>query len=161
MKPIEVIIETPKGSTEKYSFEPVKNLFKLKKILPAGMVFPYDFGFIPDTKGEDGDPLDVMVLSEYRSFPGCLVECRIIGAILAEQSSEKGMIRNDRFVAVCTLSNIYKHYESIEDFPKKTLEQLELFFTTYNKAEGKKFKIIKIVKAGTALKMLQRNINGK
>ncbi len=159
MKPIEVIIETPKGSTEKYSFEPVKNLFKLKKILPAGMVFPYDFGFIPGTKGEDGDPLDVLVLSEYRSFPGCLVECRIIGAILAEQSEEDGMIRNDRFVAVSTLSNIYKHYASIENFPKKTLEQLELFFTTYNKSEGKKFKINKIVKANAAYKMLRRNMD--
>lgn len=160
MKAIEVIIETPKGSTEKYSFEPMKNLFKLKKILPAGMVFPYDFGFIPNTKGDDGDPLDVMVLSEYKSFPGCMVECNIIGAIIAEQSAEDGMVRNDRYVAVCTLSNIYKHYKSIEDFPKKMLEQLELFFVTYNKAEGKKFKITKIVKANTAHKMLRRNMDG-
>jgi inorganic pyrophosphatase len=58
--------------------------------MPSGMVFPYDFGFIPKTKGEGGDPLDVIVISEFNSFPGVIIKCRIIGVIKAEQSEEKG-----------------------------------------------------------------------
>src|ERR1700753_2946474 len=103
MKEIYAVIETPKGSAQKYDYDKKTGFFILKKILPAGMVFPYDFGFIPDTKGEDGDPLDIMVFSEYCSFPGCMVKCRIIGGLMAEQSKEPGSqnkIRNDRFFAV-------------------------------------------------------------
>ncbi|HMG83849.1 MAG TPA: inorganic diphosphatase [Ferruginibacter sp.] len=88
MKIINVVIETPKGSAQKYDYDKKTGFFKLEKILPAGMVFPYDFGFIPDTKGEDGDPLDVLVFSEFCSFPGCMIECRLIGGIKAEQSKE-------------------------------------------------------------------------
>jgi inorganic pyrophosphatase len=84
-----VVVETPKGSTEKYNYDQEQHFLKLKKILPAGMVFPYDFGFIPNTKGEDGDPLDIIIISEFKSFPGCRMDCRIAGAILAEQDEKK------------------------------------------------------------------------
>jgi inorganic pyrophosphatase len=65
---VDVVIETPKGSAQKYDYDPDTHFFKLKKILPSGMVFPYDFGFVPDTRGEDGDPLGVIVISEFHSF---------------------------------------------------------------------------------------------
>lgn len=84
-----LIIETPKGSSEKYDYDTQHHLFKLHKILPAGMVFPFDFGFIPGTKGEDGDPLDVLVISEFESFPGIMIDCRIIGCIKAKQIDKK------------------------------------------------------------------------
>src|ERR1700760_5120369 len=102
MSSVEVVIETPKGSSQKYDYVPNTPFFKLKKILPSGTVFPYDFGFIPDTKGEDGDPLDIIVISEFNSFPGIMIKCRIIGGIKAEQSTKdaKKMIRNDRFIAI-------------------------------------------------------------
>ncbi len=89
MDTVTAVIETPKGNAEKYNYDPKTKFFKLKKILPTGMVFPYDFGFIPGTEGEDGDPLDIIVISEFESFPGCMVECRIIGAIIAEQTGKK------------------------------------------------------------------------
>jgi len=145
MSSIDVIIETPRGSVEKYDYVPNTPFFRMKKILPAGMVFPYDFGFIPKTKGEDGDPLDVIVISEFNSFPGVIIKCRIIGGIKAEQSDakdKKKMIRNDRFLAIPKCSNIFQNIEKMADLPKQTTDQLEAFFTEYNKLEGKKFKAL-------------------
>src|ERR1700753_843538 len=132
---LDVIIETPKGSAQKYDYVPNTPFFKLKKILPSGMVFPYDFGFIPKTKGEDGDPLDVIVISEFNSFPCVIIKCKIIGGIKAEQSEEKGskkMIRNDRFLAVPKCSNIFQDVEKMDDLPKQITNNLEEFFVAYN-----------------------------
>src|ERR1700733_143564 len=142
---VDVVIETPKGSAQKYDYVPNTPFFKLSKILPSGMVFPYDFGFIPKTLGEDGDPLDVIVISEFNSFPGVIIKCRIIGGIKAEQSEEKGskkMIRNDRFLAIPKCSNIFQNIRKMEDLPAETTDRLEEFFVDYNKLEGKKFKAL-------------------
>src|SRR3954471_7423727 len=101
MKTLTAIVETPKGSAQKYTYEPEHKWLKLNKGLPAGMVFPFDFGFIPDTKGGDGDPLDVIAISEITSFPGCCMDCRIIGALKVNQTERNGITtRNDRFLAV-------------------------------------------------------------
>ncbi len=77
---INVIIETPKGFRNKYAYDEEFGLIALTKTLPAGSSFPFDFGFIPQTKGGDGDPLDVLVIMEEPAFAGCLVNCRILGA---------------------------------------------------------------------------------
>jgi inorganic pyrophosphatase len=156
---VDVVIETPKGSAQKYDYDERTHFFKMKKILPSGMVFPYDFGFIPDTKGQDGDPLDVIVISEFNSFPGCLMKCRIIGGIMAEQSKEKGKkerIRNDRFLAVPHCSNIFEKVRTISDLPKDITSQLEQFFTDYNKMEGKQFKALKKMEAREARKLIDK-----
>jgi len=97
---IQVVIETPKGSRNKYAFDPKQKIFELKKVLPAGMAFPYDFGFVPSTLADDGDPVDVLVLMDEPAFPGCLLKCRIIGVIEGEQRSRKEKGRNDRIVGV-------------------------------------------------------------
>ena len=91
-----VIIETPKGSRKKLKYDPAKRMYKLSKVMPEGMVFPYDFGFVPDTKGQDGDPLDVLVLTAEPLFPGCLVNCARVGIIEAEQEEEGETKWNDR-----------------------------------------------------------------
>lgn len=153
-----VIIETPKGSTEKYSYDKKHNCFKLKKILPAGMTFPYDFGFIPDTRGEDGDPLDVIVISEFKSFPGCMMDVRIIGVMQAEQTEKDETVRNDRYLAVPALTTIFTDVNEIDDLPKQKLTELQDFFVNYNKAEGKKFKPLGIVKATKAMKLLKQSV---
>ena len=80
---LNVVSETPKGCRNKYAFEPDLGLFVLKKVLPAGSVFPFDFGFVPSTKGEDGDPLDILVLMDEPAFCGCLVPSRLVGLIEA------------------------------------------------------------------------------
>ena len=73
-------------------------MFELKKVLPAGMAFPYNFGFLPSTKGGDGDPLDVLVQMDEPAFPGCVLKCRVIGVIEGEQGNRKES--NDRLVAI-------------------------------------------------------------
>src|SRR6201988_5536446 len=98
---LRVVIETPKGSRNKFAFNPDEHTFELKKVLPAGMAFPYDFGFVPSTKGDDGDPIDVLVLMDEPAFPGCMLKCRPIGVIEGEQRKKKsGKERNDRVVAI-------------------------------------------------------------
>lgn len=156
-KTIEVIIETPRGSAEKYSYDTGSHLFRMKKILPAGMVFPYDFGFIPNTSGEDGDPLDAVVISSFRSYPGISMHCRIIGVIEARQSQDKKMIRNDRFLAIPVEAVLLSNIHSASDLPRIILEELEQFFINYNALEGKKFKTERIREAGEAFKKLQKN----
>ncbi len=156
MNPITVIIETPKNTSQKYSYDKKINYFKLKKVLPAGMTFPFDFGFIPGTKGEDGDPLDILVISEFKSFPGCAMDCRIIGAIKAEQSEKKGkLVRNDRFIGIPEESAIFKDIYSINDLPADILPQTEAFFKNYNELEGKQFEVIEILDAEEAEKLLK------
>src|SRR5919202_2577365 len=104
---VNVIIETPKGSRNKFKYDEQRGLFKLSGVLPAGAVFPFDFGFVPSTRGEDGDPLDVLVLMDEPAFAGCLVPSRLIGVIEAEQTEEGTTERNDRLIAVA--ANSYTH----------------------------------------------------
>jgi inorganic pyrophosphatase len=105
---ITVIVETPKGCGHKYEYDAATNQFRLKKLLPAGMVFPFDFGFIPSTLGGDGDPLDVLIISEVSTFPGCVIDCRLVGAFKVEQTSPEGAAyRNDRFLAVPVVSKFF------------------------------------------------------
>ena len=104
------------------------------------MVFPYDFGFVPHTRGEDGDPLDILVLSEFKTFPGCMMDCRLLGAIVAYQTEKDGeRVRNDRFIAVPIVSHHYDGVQSIEDLPQKLVEEIEHFFIAYNEISGKVF----------------------
>ena len=97
---LNVVIDTPKGSRNKYAFDTERKIFQLKRVLPVGMAFPYDFGFIPSTKADDGDPVDVLVLMDEPAFPGCLLKCRVIGVIEGEQGKKKQKERNDRIIAV-------------------------------------------------------------
>src|SRR6187549_1983500 len=103
-----VVIETPKGSPNKLAFEPRYGTFVLKGVLPAGAVFPFDFGFVPSTRGGDGDPLDVLVLMDAPVFPGCIVPSRLIGVIEAEQTEDGETERNDRFLAVAANSATHR-----------------------------------------------------
>ena len=155
MQTIEVIIETPKGSAQKYDYDPKNQWFKLKKVLPAGMVFPYDFGFIPNTKGQDGDPLDIIVISDLKSFPGCCMECRVIGGITAEQTEKGKAVRNDRFLSVPEASQLYADVQSIQDLPDELIDQLEKFFINYNEQEGKKFKPLDRIGAQKAFDLIK------
>ena len=156
MEPIAIIIETPKGSGQKYGYEPELKRFKLNKILPAGLVFPFDFGFIPDTKGEDGDPLDVVVISEISGFPGCVMDCHIIGAIKAYQTERDGStVRNDRYFAVPVVSQLFSKVRSISHLPEATLNQIEHFFKNYNDQAGKNLEVTERLDAEEAYKMIK------
>src|ERR1700758_368420 len=114
-----VIIETPKGSRNKYAYDPEERIFALRKVLPAGMAFPYDFGFVPSTLAGDGDPLDVLVLMDEPAFTGCKLTCRAVGVIEGEQGSKNKRERNDRVVAVESGNHSYAHVKRVDDLGKK------------------------------------------
>jgi inorganic pyrophosphatase len=152
---VRVVIETSRGSRNKYSYDAEERVFRLKKVLPEGHVFPFDFGFIPQTKGEDGDPIDVLVMMDEPAFAGCVVECRIIGVLRAKQSKRRKMIRNDRFIAVAESSLHYTAVKDIEDLDDAMLAQIEQFFVSYNEQAGKTFKVEKTLGAKKARKLVQ------
>jgi inorganic pyrophosphatase len=137
---LNVIIDTPKGSRNKYGWDEKRELFELTGLLPLGAVFPYDFGFIPNTRGGDGDPLDVLVLMDEPAFTGCLVPARLLGVIEAKQTEKGKTERNDRLIAVAANSRINGHLKSLDDLNSKMLDEIEHFFVSYNAAKGKKFK---------------------
>ncbi|HEY0369939.1 MAG TPA: inorganic diphosphatase [Chthoniobacterales bacterium] len=135
-----VIVDTPKGSRNKFAWNEDRELFELSGVLPAGAVFPYDFGFIPQTRGGDGDPVDVLVLMDEPAFSGCLVEARLLGVIEAEQTEEGETTRNDRLIAVSAKSRIHADLKSLDDLNEKLVDEIEHFFVSYNAAKGKQFK---------------------
>jgi inorganic pyrophosphatase len=134
-----VIIETPAGSRNKFKFDEKHGLFLLHKILPRGAVFPFDFGFVPGTRAEDGDPLDVMVLGDEPTFTGCLVTVRLLGTIEADQKDRGKVIRNDRLIGTAQTEKIRPTARSLEDVPSHVLDQIEHFFAAYNRFEGREF----------------------
>lgn len=155
-KSLRVVIETPKGSRNKYSYDPELGSYVLKSVLAEGMKFPYDFGFVPQTKAEDGDPLDVLVLMDEPAFTGCVVEARIVGVIEAQQTEDGKSIRNDRVLAVATQSHIHADIKEPKDLNSRMIDELEDFFIAYNKARGKKFKTLGVKDAETAMKLIKK-----
>jgi inorganic pyrophosphatase len=141
---IQVVIETPKGSRNKYALDVEQKVFELTKVLPAGMVFPYDFGFIPSTLAEDGDPTDVLVLMDGPAFPGCLLKCRTIGVIEGEQGKKNKAERNDRIVAIEQMNHSYAHVKHVDDLGKKFVRELEEFFVHYHELTGKEYRILDV-----------------
>src|SRR5258708_9926302 len=135
------IIETPKGFRNKFDYDRDSGLFMLGGLLPEGMMFPFDFGFIPSTLGGDGDPLDIMVLMDAPAHVGCLIQVRIIGIIEANQTENGETQRNDRLLGVAVHSYDHENLKTIDDVSKTLLNQVEAFFSSYNDHRAKKFKI--------------------
>ncbi|HEY2362526.1 MAG TPA: inorganic diphosphatase [Candidatus Angelobacter sp.] len=141
-KKVQVIIETPKGSRNKYAWDPDQQIFALKKVLPEGMTFPHDFGFIPSTEAEDGDPIDVLVLMDQPVFTGCLVKARLIGVIEGKQTEKGKSERNDRLLAVAESSHTHSNIHSLNDLNKDLLKELEQFLVNYHSNDGTDFKVL-------------------
>ena len=151
-----VVIETPKGRRNKFDYDPKLEAFTLGGLLPEGLSFPFDFGFVPSTKAEDGDPIDVMVLMDEPAHVGCVLAVRILGLIEAEQTQDGKTTENDRLIAVALHSYSHEDLQSINDVNKSLLEQVEEFFVSYNKSRGKKFKVKGVHGPSSAVKRLQR-----
>jgi inorganic pyrophosphatase len=157
---LRVVIETPKGSRNKFAFNVKEHVFELKKVLPAGMAFPYDFGFVPCTEAEDGDPVDVLVLMDEPAFPGCVLTCRPIGVIQGEEvGKKKKKTRNDRIIAVEKDAHSWADIKTIGDLGKQFVRELEEFFVDYHRLSGKQYRVLarkgrtqarRLVKSGMA-----------
>jgi inorganic pyrophosphatase len=139
---VQVVIETPKGSRNKYAWDAKQRLFQLKKVLPEGMVFPHDFGFIPSTEGEDGDPIDVLILMDQPAFPGCVIPARLIGIIEGEQTEDGKTERNDRLLAVAESSHTHSDVKSIKDLNEQLVREIEMFFVNYHSNDDAEFKVL-------------------
>jgi inorganic pyrophosphatase len=151
-----VIIETPKGSRNKYAYDPRERVFELKKVLPAGMIFPYDFGFVPSTIGGDGDPLDVLVLMDEPAFAGCKLTCRLIGIIQGEQFDKKVTERNDRVVAIEADNHSFAQVKHLDDLGKAFLRELEAFFVNYHALSGERYRILAAKGPAAARRAIKR-----
>ncbi len=114
----------------------------MRKVLPAGMAFPYDFGFVPSTRAGDGDPLDVLVLMDEPAFPGCKLTCRLVGVIEGEQGEKRELERNDRIVAVEKGNHSFAHVRRIDDLGKRFEREIEEFFVNYHRLVGKDYRIL-------------------
>ena len=139
-KNVLAVIETSRGTRTKLVFDDKLDAFTVKKILPQGMSFPFDFGFIPSTLGEDEDPVDVLVLMDEALPTGTVVPTRLIGVIEAEQTEKDGeTTENSRLIAVAVACQIFSDVKKLSDLPDTVVEQIEHFFVTYNQEAGKRF----------------------
>jgi inorganic pyrophosphatase len=139
-KHVHVVVETARGHRNKLSYDEELGIFRLKRVLPEGMSFPYDFGFVPSTLAGDGDPLDALIMMDEPATTGCLVDCRLIGVIQGEQQEGGKWIRNDRLVAVAVPSSTHSDLETLEDLNATLLEQLQKFFVNYHAVVGEEFR---------------------
>lgn len=139
---LNVVIETPKGCRNKYSYDFDLKAYRLKGVLPEGAVFPFDFGSVPGTRGQDGDPLDVLVLMDEPAFTGCVIEARLLGVIEAEQTEKGKTQRNDRLIGVAAESHTHASLKSLLKLEPKLIDEIEHFFISYNAARDKRFKPI-------------------
>ena len=155
---LRVVIETPKGSRNKFAFNPDEHFFELKKVLPAGMAFPYDFGFIPSTEADDGDPIDVLVLMDEPAFAGCVLKCRVIGVIEGEQFDKKSKERNDRIVAIEKDAHSWADIETIDDLGKEFKRELEEFFVNYHKLSGEQYRVLGVRGPDHARKLVKNGM---
>lgn len=155
---LNVIVDTPKGSRNKYKFDEDLGLFKLGGVLAVGHAFPFDFGYIPGTLGGDGDPLDVLILMDEPAFVGCLIPSRLIGVIEAKQSEKGKTETNDRLIAVAANARAHSDVKSINDLNKNLIDEIEHFFVSYNQAKGRKFEQMGRAGAQKAKRIVEEGI---
>jgi inorganic pyrophosphatase len=125
---IHAVVETPRGSTCKLDFHPDLQAFRLAKPLMAGLAYPYDWGFIPSTLAEDGDPLDVLIIHEAKTFPGVVMSCKPIGILEIEQKRKGNKERNDRVFAVPDRSPLETDLNDVRNLGSRAHDELEKFF---------------------------------
>ena len=156
---LNVVIDTPKGCRNKYAFDFKHRAYVLKTMLPRGATFPFDFGSIPGTEADDGDPLDALVLMDEAAFTGCLIEARLIGVIEAKQTEDGKTERNDRLIAVATESPGHQKVKSLRDLDPAVIKEIEHFFVSYNQEKGRKFKPISRPGPKKAERLVRRHVN--
>src|ERR1700689_2659555 len=152
MDTVNVIVEIPRFSQNKYEYDHETDTIKLDRHLLVAMGYPAEYGFIPDTLGGDGDPLDVLVITEFPTFPGCLIESKILGMCI--MTDENG--RDEKLIAVPSYDKKWKSATDITDVPSEILDRIRHFFTVYKDLdEGKWVKVENYVGRDEALKELE------
>ena len=152
------VIEATQGTRHKLKYQAEWRAFVLSGVLPLGLSFPYDFGFLPSTRGDDGDPLDVLVFADEALPPGTVVPCRMLGVIEAEQrdKGKRRAERNDRLIAVAAKSHRYAECTELRDVAAGVLAEIEHFFVVYNAQKGGRFTPIGRRGAAVAKRLVER-----
>lgn len=147
------MIEIPKGSRNKYEYDKEAKMIKFDRMLYSSVHYPSDYGFIPETLAEDGDPLDVLVLVWEPTFPGCLIEVKPIG--LFNMTDDKGL--DEKILCVPTDDPLWNHLKGLKDVPPHLLKEIEHFFSIYKDLEGKKVTIDGWGSRAEAMKIIKRS----
>ena len=153
---VHVVVETPRGARAKLDFDPKLKTFVLKKPLILGLSYPYDFGFIPSTKAEDGDPVDVMVIHDAATCPGLLMRCEVIGVLQTLQRTKHKQIRNDRVIGIPENAHRERELHDVRDLPPEVKEELEKFFVATDELESKTLKFLGWKGPAEAKKLIRR-----
>lgn len=152
---VRVVVEVPRGSGLKLKYDDVLGIFTWSRALPLGVVYPYDFGFLPQTLAGDGDALDALVLAEVASYPGVVVPARVIGALRVEQMRDGQPIkRNDRIVAVPVNAHRWSEVRDIGDVAQRLLDELQAFFAASLALTGKNVRFCGWADAAEAERLL-------
>jgi inorganic pyrophosphatase len=151
---ITAVIEIPSGSRNKYELDKETGLLKLDRVLYSAVHYPSDYGFIPRTLHEDGDPLDVLVLVKEQTFPGCMIDVRPIGVLRMLDRGEP----DDKILGVPLHDPAHEEYFDIADIPQHMLREIEYFFSTYKDLEGKRVQAAGWEKSERACQIIQESI---
>jgi inorganic pyrophosphatase len=137
---VHMVIEVPRGSGNKYEYDPDLEVVKLDRVLPTAQFYPGDYGFIPSTLADDGDPLDGLILTTYPLLPGVLVDVRVVGMV--DMQDEKG--GDAKIIGVLAEDPRFDHIKDLKDIPEPTKKEIQNFFETYKALEAHKGKWVKI-----------------
>ena len=153
---LHAVVEVPKGSSVKLKYEESSGLFLWSRALPLGTRFPYDFGFLPQTIGGDGDALDVLVLADVASYPGVVVPARAIGALRVEQMRPGQPVkRNDRILLVPINGHRRRHINDVAHVAQRVLDEIEAFFSASLALTGKNVRFCGWASASEAETIIQ------
>ena len=155
---VNVVIDTPKDSAFKLKFDEENGLYHVHKALPLGLVFPFNFGFIPGTEGGDGDALDVLLLTGYVFPAGVIVLAKVIAILEAEQTENKKKNRNDRLIAEPVDAVTQKRLQPAVDFDSALKTSITDFFIHYNQLQGKTFRPLRYASAASAVQAVRKSI---
>jgi inorganic pyrophosphatase len=153
-----MVVETSKGRRAKLSYDAESGGFELKHFLPDGMSFPMDFGFIPSTRGEDGDPLDIMLLADEPLPAGAIARVRLIGVIEGEQSEGEKTVRNDRILAVADGSHLFAQVRAVADLGEDFMTNVSRFWVNFNALHGRRFKVVGVRGAARAVELIKAGL---
>ena len=151
---VTAVIEIPSGSRNKYELDKDSGLLRLDRVLYSAVHYPGDYGFIPRTLHEDGDPCDILVLVNEPTFPGCQIDARPIGVLMMLDRGEP----DDKILAVPSNDPYYSEYFDIADIPQHYLKEVEHFFHIYKDLEGKRIQIVGWEKHESAIQIIRESI---
>jgi inorganic pyrophosphatase len=148
---VNAVIEIPKGSRAKYEIDKASGLLKLDRVIYSSFMYPINYGFIPQTLGDDKDPLDILVLSSISVQPLCLMEARILGVMQMVDHGDA----DDKIIAVATNDPSVNYMNNIEELPQHFFNELRNFFEEYKKLENKVVKVEEFQDKASALKIIE------